>query len=393
MITPTITATGAASRRWDVLVIGAGPSGGMAALSCARAGASVLLIDRCSFPRAKVCGCCLNPAALALLTAVEIPLTDAVPLQAMHLSANGHEARLALNGAVLSREALDAELIRAAIEKGAHFMPNVVATRSLLGADCRKVSCTTTTTTGRMQITASIVIVADGLDGAVARHEAALHAEVSESSRIGAGVVIATDAGFASGVLYMASCPHGYVGLVRLEDGRANLACALDASFVRAAGGVGLAAAEIMLQAKWPEISGIEQAAWHGTARLTRRHQSLAAPRLFLAGDAAGYVEPFTGEGIAWALASGRALAPLAAAIAQKWDDAAIQFWNQTHAALIRERQRDCRVISALLRHRRLTGAVVGLLMHFPGLAAPLVRRLARPYRSIAISGVANGGA
>ena len=59
----------AMGRLWDVLFVGAGPAGAMAARAVARRSASVLLIDKASFPRRKVCGGCLNTVALDVLRA------------------------------------------------------------------------------------------------------------------------------------------------------------------------------------------------------------------------------------------------------------------------------------------------------------------------------------
>ena len=56
---PTLDFAGAVDQLWDVVVVGAGPTGSLAARQLARAGADVLLVDRLSFPRWKVCGCCL----------------------------------------------------------------------------------------------------------------------------------------------------------------------------------------------------------------------------------------------------------------------------------------------------------------------------------------------
>ena len=51
----------------DVLIVGAGPAGAVAATVLARAGARVRVIDRATFPRDKLCGDTLNPGCLALL--------------------------------------------------------------------------------------------------------------------------------------------------------------------------------------------------------------------------------------------------------------------------------------------------------------------------------------
>ena len=57
---------------FDVLVVGAGPSGATAATVLARAGARVCLIDRAAFPRPKLCGDTLNPGALAILRRLDL---------------------------------------------------------------------------------------------------------------------------------------------------------------------------------------------------------------------------------------------------------------------------------------------------------------------------------
>src|SRR2546429_8690104 len=53
--------------RWDVVVVGAGPAGATTALLLARAGASVLLMDRARFPRDKACSEYLSPATTEIL--------------------------------------------------------------------------------------------------------------------------------------------------------------------------------------------------------------------------------------------------------------------------------------------------------------------------------------
>ena len=63
----TISSSDAAGRRWDVIVVGAGPGGALLAGLLARSGKQVLLVDKGEFPRHKVCGCCLNGTSLAVL--------------------------------------------------------------------------------------------------------------------------------------------------------------------------------------------------------------------------------------------------------------------------------------------------------------------------------------
>ena len=66
----TCSLADAESRRWDVLVVGAGPAGSIAARQLAAGGSTVLLVDKAEFPRRKVCGCYLNGSAMATLQGV-----------------------------------------------------------------------------------------------------------------------------------------------------------------------------------------------------------------------------------------------------------------------------------------------------------------------------------
>ena len=110
---------------WDVVVVGAGPAGSMAARSTAKLGLRVLLIDRARFPRSKVCGCCVNRAAMGLLHPHERDFieSEAVSLQSYVLASGGQVARVPLSGGIaISRDRLDSHLIVAAIQSGAQFL-------------------------------------------------------------------------------------------------------------------------------------------------------------------------------------------------------------------------------------------------------------------------------
>src|SRR4029077_7750493 len=98
---------------------------------------------------------------------------------------------------------------------------------------------------------------------------------------------------------------------------------------------------------------------------LTRRRPRLAGLRFFVLGDAAGYVEPFTGEGMAWALAAAVAVAPLADRAAVAWQPSLEREWERTSRQVVRHRQWTCRAAAAVLRRPWLTRAVVALLTHW----------------------------
>ena len=96
VIEPTLDPGEASRHTWDAIVVGAGPAGAMAARELALGGAAVLLIDKASFPRWKVCGCCLNSAALATLASAGlgdlVARHGGIEVDALHLGAAGRQA-------------------------------------------------------------------------------------------------------------------------------------------------------------------------------------------------------------------------------------------------------------------------------------------------------------
>lgn len=359
----------AVARHWRAVVVGAGPAG---ALLAGLLGPGTLLVDRASFPRTKVCGSCLNPRGLLALQEAglaELPAQlGAVPLTGVQLGACGREVFLGNAGGVsLSREALDAALVRIAIERGAHFLPQTMAERGEVRPEARGLLL------NGQPVWASVVFAADGLGGRLSR-SCGMEAPPETGSRIGAGVVLAATSDFyRPGCVYMACGRSGYLGLVRLEDGRLDAACAVDANAVRKAGGVGLVANEILQAQGWPTIA---EEGWRGTPPLTRTAPSVGGERLFALGDATGYIEPFTGEGMTWAMSSAVALAPIAKRAVECWSSAHLAEWTRQHRKIVTHRQTLCRAASAVLRRPRLTAALVALLSWMPGLATPVLRHL-----------------
>jgi menaquinone-9 beta-reductase len=157
------------------------------------------------------------------------------------------------------------------------------------------------------------------------------------------------------------------------------VAAAFDPAAVRRYGAPGAAAAAIILDAGFPAIAGLERALWQGTAGLTRHTQPLAQERLFLLGDAAGYVEPFTGEGIGWALASARAVAPLAQRAMGDWDPQFAREWSELYRQLIGRRQLVCRAVAMGLRRPWLAAIGFEVLTRVPASAGFVVRRVNAP--------------
>jgi len=370
----------ATARTWDVAVVGAGLAGSLAALGLARAGLRVILLDRATFPRWKVCGCCLNPHALGTLQAVGLGdlsrQLEAVPLPVMRLASRGVEARLALPGWVaLSRIRLDAALIATAQSAGASFVAGVQARLGPEGSGKRTLSLLAEGG-GEASLQANLILAADGLGGRLlAGDQRPIF--VAADSRIGAGVV--TDDAppfYRSGEVYMAHARTGYLGLVRLEDGRLNMAAAFDARFLRACHHPGIVALHVLQEVGWPAPPGLAELRWRGTPALTRHPARLGSGRVLALGDAAGYVEPFTGEGMAWALASGAAMVEVARRAVSAWQPGLIDEWTRVHQRIVGRRQWVCWAMAWLTRHPSLTRGVVAALSQFPWLAAPFVRQI-----------------
>ena len=381
---------------FDAVVIGAGPAGAVAARELARRGCSVLLADKAHFPRPKVCGCCINAAAAATLQRLGLGsvLAHGVPLREVRIGAGRRSAAVKLPGGVaLSRDAFDAALVAEAVMAGAELREGVTAKLSSVagvcdpGAPVRAIELRqsdfdreapvsqrpATESRERERALAKVVVVASGLTGTDAPADA--------GSRIGAGVAVPRDAVpafFAPGTIFMATGRGGYVGLVRVEDGRLDVAAAFDVAFVKASGGLGPAADAVLGGVGWPRVPGLAELPWKGTPALTRRAKVLAGERWFAVGDAAGYVEPFTGEGMAWAVASAAALAPIAARAVQQWTPAHAREWEAAHRRAVGARQRTCRVVARVLRSPLLTTVAVRALAALPGLSRPVVAALNR---------------
>jgi len=381
-IGPTLAPEQAARRLWDCGVIGAGPAGTMAARELARGGASVLLIDRAAFPRYKVCGGCLNPRSLRLLDRAGLGRLTAdlgsVPLTRFRVAAAGRYADVPVpTGSGVSREAFDAALVRAAVAAGAAFLP--ITTATVLPAAraterrtlrLRHAGCDHT-------VDCRVVLVASGLGGKLDdspdRDDAA--PAWQPGSRVGAGVMIPSPPpGYEPHTIYMACAADGYVGAVVIEDGRIDMAAALDPLAVKRAGGPGDLSATILDQAGFPPIPGLTRLPWKGTPHLTRRSPRLGGERLFVLGDAAGYVEPFTGEGMAWALAGATLVAPLALCGVRQWNPRLLVRWRAAYRETVTRRQIVCRATAAVLRHPFVTRAMIRVLGMAPWVARPVLR-------------------
>jgi flavin-dependent dehydrogenase len=381
---------------WDAIVIGAGPAGAVSALLLAREGKKVLLIDRANFPRDKVCGSCLSAKTVGYLAHAglqDLPAQlGAAPINGIKLCTAAGALPLPLTGGLaLSRAALDNAIALRAQAAGAVFLPATCATVGSCSADKRMVKIQSENDT--VVLSASCVLVADGINGRALAELEGTDAQrfkpvQAPASRIGAGAVVTatgtgTDTGghyYASGTIYMALHRAGYVGLVRLEDGAIDIAAAFDPAFTRNCGSLEAASCKVLQSVGLPFLDAFAQSNWHGTAPLTRHRPSPAGERLFVLGDAASYSEPFTGEGIGWAVRSALLVVPIACQAIKQWDDKMASVWQREYKKKIAAKQSLSRMLGLLLRHEVMSQLVLGgVLKHMPSLASPLVNGISQP--------------
>ena len=385
-VSRTIDLPHAASTAWDAIVIGAGPAGALSACLLARAGLNVLLVERKPFPRPKVCGGCLNAHALAALARAgldgRVRALGATPIHALRLHQRARVATIDLApGLAISRQALDAELVSAAIEAGSVFLPETAALVVPEGdlpwrEGWRRVSLQHRHEHG-VFAAARAVLVADGLAHSSLRECGSFHSRVSASARIGVGGVAGPGTiELQPGSITMAVGRHGYVGAVEIEDGRVNVAAAIDPGFLKTFAATAPAIGAILAEAGVKARPGLDTIDWMGTIPLTRHVPRPAARGVFVLGDAAGYVEPFTGEGMAWAFAGAEAVVPIVKRAMASHDARLEQDWIRVHARGIGREQRWCRVVARVLRMPALLTPCVLLLRQHPALARPLVAHL-----------------
>jgi menaquinone-9 beta-reductase len=382
----TVDVADAAARTWDVLVVGAGPGGAFTAREAARAGLATLLVERSPFPRAKVCGGCLNHTAVATLRRAglgeRLARLGGTAIGSVRLRHAGRQATVPVpQGVAVSRRALDAMLVEAAIEAGARFLPETAAVIAREPADgagtghrlveLRPGGRAGTTTTARA------VVVADGLGQSSLKECGGFTSVVSVGARIGVGAVAPAGAlALPAGTITMAVGRAGYAGLVEVERGRCHVAAALDPAFSRQCGSPARSVASLLAEAGVEGGAQLDGLDWLGTLPLTRRTSSPAGRRVLLVGDAAGYVEPFTGEGMAWALAAADSAVPLLRRGLREWDDALEHEWAAIHDDLTGRQRRTCRMMARALRSPWTVRAAVALLAHGPWLARPVVAGL-----------------
>jgi menaquinone-9 beta-reductase len=349
---------------FDVLVVGAGPAGAVAATVLARAGARVCLIDRATFPRPKLCGDTLNPGALSVLRRLELMSCverHALPVEGMLVTGDGVEIQErypgANHGVAIRRQDLDWSLANAAARAGADFRERIVARSPVMrdqhdgplmtGAHCASAGAPS-------PISARVTIAADGRRSALAfALGLARHPVAPRRWAVG---VHATDVHGLSSFGEMHIRRGHYIGVAPLPGGVANLClvrpvAAGDEVFRDPATMLKRAvAAEPVLRDRFSGARFVDRPLVLGPLAVDEVPGAMPPRGLLVAGDAAGFIDPMTGDGLRFALRGGELAAHAALRALERG-------WDGIQASLEQARRRE---FGAKWRFNRMLRGLVG---------------------------------
>ncbi|WP_341719030.1 geranylgeranyl reductase family protein [Micromonospora sp. FIMYZ51] len=332
---------------FDVVVVGAGPAGAAAALAARRAGGEVLLLDRADFPRDKACGDGIAAHALDVLA--ELGVSDAVagypPVPALRLVAPGGAAvarALPRPAYTVPRQVFDARLVTAAVGAGALLRRRAV----------RRVELRPERVVLDGEISARVLVGADGA-GSVVRRALGERANPDRHLALAIRGYAPAPAGPPVQLIVTSAARWpAYAWSFPIGDGRANV------GYGEVLRGEALSRAHLLdrLAALLPDL---EPAAVTG---LRAHHLPLStfrpvpgSGRVLLAGDALSLINPFTGEGIFYALRSGA----LAGAAATSAPEQAARWYARALRRRLGSHLRHSSVAAWLARHDRIVDAAV----------------------------------
>ena len=280
---------------FDVAIVGGGPAGSSCAAFCARGGLRTLVLERERFPREKVCGDCLNPSCWPVLQRLslaqrvrdlphyKLDSVEFIAIGGRNVIVDlptGDDCELSVK-----RSLFDALLLKHARELGAHVREETTVT-ALAHDENWKIE-----TAGGENFSARILIGADGRNSTVARLCNLLPPPARERVALQAHIALPQNFG---GRVVLQFLPEGYSGQAPVNETELNLCL------------VGTPPTISRLR-KWAEghFEITANQSWRTITPLTRSPVPCAHENVLFIGDAARVVEPFTGEGIYYAMQSG----------------------------------------------------------------------------------------
>jgi hypothetical protein len=159
--------------------------------------------------------------------------------------------------------------------------------------------------------------------------------------------------------------PAGYLGLVRLSPTTIHLGASLRPNLCNASHGPLSVIRSILASCNFP-LTLPTETPFTGTGPLTSHRKTVAGHRVLAVGDACGYVEPFTGEGISWAIRAAIAATTLLPENPADWPADLPAQWQKKYTEEIAHRQRWCRRLRTILHRPRLASACMNLATWLP---------------------------
>jgi flavin-dependent dehydrogenase len=347
------------NERVDVVVVGGGPAGAATAIRLGRARRSVVLLERAPVWHWRACGVFASPAAVAELRGLGLERAVhqglARPIPAMRVEtrggtrfrlAYGDDGSLRAPAVGLDRSRLDPVLLDRARQAGVDVR---------LGTAAREVGGGRVTHDGGM-LEAAVVVGADGLRSIVAR-AVGVAAGPPLGDRSALSFHVADPSPAVPRDARMIVFDGGYVGLAPVPGGRVNVGIVLASQAWRDrlhAEGANAVAHAVLAAVPPADDDPVDWRApqitdrVEGVAPVGARVRHRAGPDWLLVGDAAGFLDPFTGEGLHRALVSAR----LAAAAIERHlagDAGALPAYDRALARRSRTKDLVSRVVQAFL--------------------------------------------
>jgi flavin-dependent dehydrogenase len=356
-----------ATERTEVAVVGGGPAGSVVATLLARAGREVALFDRAPVPRWRAGGVFTSPATMTALRRIGVEpavlrvlarpipgLRVETPRGTSFRLTYGDDGSLAAPAVGLDRPAFDAALLEMAERTGADVRMGVAVRRVTVGGGRAELAIQRGATTATVE--ADVVIGADGLRSVVARSVGAVR-PAPLGSRVGLTYHLRDPEPDVLRDGRMCVLDGAYCGLAPVAGGRINVGIVLASPAWRRELSERGAAAVVTRVLAAVRVAPDEPPGWRdgepcdeiaGAAPLGHRVARRAGDGWLLIGDAAGFLDPFTGEGLHRALVS----AELAAASVDahlRGERGALRRYDRAMSARFTTKDVVSRVVTAFL--------------------------------------------
>ena len=383
------------TRKFDVIIAGAGPAGSSAAIRLARHGLQVLLVEQKIFPRPKLCGEFISPecqrhfenlgVAEAMTGAAPVSLTETV-----FYSDRGHSVTVPSqwfgSGAALglSRAVMDHVLLRRAQDCGVTVLEGATITEPVVEAESVK-GVKLKLAGGEQEYRARLTIDATGRARILTRK--LHHGEPKPRGKLIAFKAHLRQTRVAPNACEIYFYPSGYGGLSSVEDGLSNLC------FI-------IAAEEVRRHHSNPELIMREMVMKNQRAGYTLKHaqiesewlsaswerfgRHLPAPAsgLLAIGDSAAFIDPFTGSGMLMAFESGELVAEVIMRHGDRRYSDSLDELSADYTAAYRRKFESRLRICSWLRHAAFRPRVARLGIAIFGVSSKLRNRIARATRS-----------